>query len=40
VIISIPVKLTLNSGANTLVFGGGQNNYAGDLDKVIVYTAT
>ncbi|KAH8834912.1 galactan 1,3-beta-galactosidase [Flagelloscypha sp. PMI_526] len=40
VILSLPVKLTLNSGANTLTFGSGQSNYAGDLDKIIVYTAT
>ncbi|TFK97512.1 galactan 1,3-beta-galactosidase [Pterulicium gracile] len=37
-ILSVPVKLNLRNGANTLVFGGGQSNYAGDLDKIIVYT--
>jgi hypothetical protein len=35
----VPVKVNLNSGANTIVFGAGQSSYAGDLDKIIVYTA-
>jgi hypothetical protein len=39
-ILSVPVKVNLNSGANTIVFGAGQSSYAGDLDKIIVYTAT
>ncbi|KIJ32111.1 carbohydrate-binding module family 35 protein [Sphaerobolus stellatus SS14] len=34
--ISVPVKLNLKSGSNTLVFASGQN-YAADLDKIIVY---
>ncbi|KAL5495549.1 hypothetical protein ACEPAI_1012 [Sanghuangporus weigelae] len=37
VILSVPVKLTLNSGANSLTFSAGQSNYAADLDKIIVY---
>ncbi|RDB28978.1 hypothetical protein Hypma_015121 [Hypsizygus marmoreus] len=40
VILSVPVKLTLRSGANSLTFGSGQSNYAADLDRIIVYTAT
>ncbi|KAF5377239.1 hypothetical protein D9615_006357 [Tricholomella constricta] len=40
VILSVPVKLTLRSGANSITFGAGQSNYAADLDKIIVYTAT
>ncbi|KAK0500638.1 galactan 1,3-beta-galactosidase [Armillaria luteobubalina] len=40
VILSVPVQLTLRSGSNSLTFGSGQTNYAGDLDKIIVYTAT
>ncbi|KAK0208893.1 galactan 1,3-beta-galactosidase [Desarmillaria ectypa] len=40
VILSVPVRLTLRSGLNSLTFGSGQTNYAGDLDKIIVYTAT
>jgi len=35
--IAVPVKLTLKSGANTLVFAAGQSNYAADLDKIVVY---
>jgi len=35
--LSVPVKLSLKSGANTLVFAAGQTNYAADLDKIIVY---
>ncbi|KAL5535249.1 hypothetical protein ACEPAF_3343 [Sanghuangporus sanghuang] len=37
VIISVPVKLTLNNGANSLTFSAGQSSYAADLDKIIVY---
>ncbi|KAI5830107.1 glycoside hydrolase family 43 and carbohydrate-binding module family 35 protein [Schizophyllum commune Tattone D] len=37
VILSVPVQLTLKSGSNTLTFGD-QDSYAGDLDKIIVYT--
>ncbi|KAL5534523.1 hypothetical protein ACEPAG_986 [Sanghuangporus baumii] len=37
VILSVPVKLTLKSGANSLTFSAGQSNYAADLDKIIVY---
>ncbi|EIN13160.1 galactan 1,3-beta-galactosidase [Punctularia strigosozonata HHB-11173 SS5] len=40
VTLSVPVKLTLKSGSNSLTFGSGQSNYAGDLDKIVVYTAT
>ncbi|PFH54728.1 carbohydrate-binding module family 35 protein [Amanita thiersii Skay4041] len=40
VILSVPVKLSLRSGANTVIFAAGQSNYAADLDKIIVYTAT
>ncbi|GLB36530.1 putative glycosyl hydrolases family 43 [Lyophyllum shimeji] len=40
VILSVPVKLNLRSGANSITFGAGQSNYAADLDKIIVYTAT
>ncbi|KDQ54900.1 carbohydrate-binding module family 35 protein [Jaapia argillacea MUCL 33604] len=38
VILSVPVKLTLNSGSNSITFGSNQSNYAGDLDKIVVYT--
>ncbi|KAH9946213.1 galactan 1,3-beta-galactosidase [Epithele typhae] len=37
VIISVPVKLHLNSGSNTITFSANQTNYAADLDKIIVY---
>lgn len=37
VILSVPVKLNLKSGSNTITLGSGQSNYAGDLDKIIVY---
>ncbi|KAI1795999.1 galactan 1,3-beta-galactosidase [Ganoderma leucocontextum] len=37
VILSVPVKLNLNSGSNTITFGAGQSNYAADLDRIIVY---
>lgn len=57
VILSVPVKLNLVNGANTIVFGANQTSksynssfeltnvchatdYAADLDKIIVYTAT
>jgi len=40
VIQSTPVQLNLKSGANTLVFSADQSNFAGDLDRIIVYTAT
>ncbi|KAG6837907.1 hypothetical protein H0H93_013060 [Arthromyces matolae] len=40
VILSVPVKLVLQSGANSITFAAGQSNYAADLDKIIVYTAT
>lgn len=39
-ILSVPVKLNLNSGSNMITFGAGQSNYAGDLDKIIVYPPT
>ncbi|KAJ4485534.1 Arabinanase/levansucrase/invertase [Lentinula aciculospora] len=38
VIQSVPVKVTLKNGANTLTFSSGQASFAGDLDKIIVYT--
>ncbi|KAI0341845.1 Arabinanase/levansucrase/invertase [Trametopsis cervina] len=37
VVLSVPVKLTLNGGSNSITFGSGQSNYAADLDKIIVY---
>jgi len=37
VVLSVPVKLNLNQGSNSLTFSIGQSNYAGDLDKIIVY---
>ncbi|EJD54262.1 galactan 1,3-beta-galactosidase [Auricularia subglabra TFB-10046 SS5] len=40
VVLSVPVRLPLRSGANTLVFASSQNNYAADLDKIVVYTQT
>jgi len=40
VVLSVPVKLNLRSGANSITFSNGQSNYAADLDKIIVYTAT
>ncbi|KXN81091.1 hypothetical protein AN958_06044 [Leucoagaricus sp. SymC.cos] len=39
VILSVPVKLNLRSGSNSITFSVNQNSYAGDLDKIIVYTA-
>ncbi|KZP12634.1 carbohydrate-binding module family 35 protein [Athelia psychrophila] len=39
VLLSVPVKLTLANGAtNSITVGAGQMNYAGDLDRIIVYT--
>ncbi|KAJ7596776.1 galactan 1,3-beta-galactosidase [Mycena floridula] len=40
VVLSIPVKLNLRSGANSITFAAGQTNYAADLDKIIIYTAS
>ncbi|KAJ7225997.1 galactan 1,3-beta-galactosidase [Mycena pura] len=40
VILSVPVKLNLKSGSNTITLGAGQSNFAADLDKIIVYTAS
>ncbi|KAJ3808004.1 Arabinanase/levansucrase/invertase [Lentinula lateritia] len=40
VIQSVPVKVNLKNGANIFTFSSGQANYAGDLDKIIVYTTT
>ncbi|EJD04256.1 Arabinanase/levansucrase/invertase [Fomitiporia mediterranea MF3/22] len=37
VILSVPVKLDLRNGANSVTFSAGQSNYAADLDKIIVY---
>ncbi|KAI3615662.1 glycosyl hydrolase family 43 protein [Moniliophthora roreri] len=39
-VLSVPVKLNLRSGANSITFSSCQSNYAADLDKIIVYTAT
>ncbi|KDR85274.1 hypothetical protein GALMADRAFT_131985 [Galerina marginata CBS 339.88] len=39
VLLSVPVKLNLRSGTNSLAFSTNQNNYAADLDNIIVYTA-
>jgi len=39
VLLSIPVKLNLRSGTNSLVFSANQSTYAADLDKIVVYTA-
>lgn len=39
VILSVPVKLTLKNGSNSITFASGQTNYAADLDKIVVYTA-
>ncbi|KIY45219.1 glycoside hydrolase family 43 and carbohydrate-binding module family 35 protein [Fistulina hepatica ATCC 64428] len=36
VILAIPVELDLDEGSNTILFGANQN-YAGDLDYIIVY---
>lgn len=40
VVLSVPIKLPLRAGANTLVFAANQNTYAADLDKIVVYTQT
>ncbi|KAI5115555.1 hypothetical protein M0805_001884, partial [Coniferiporia weirii] len=37
VVLSVPVKLNLKSGTNSLTFSINQSNYAADLDKIIVY---
>ncbi|KAH7929371.1 glycoside hydrolase family 43 protein [Leucogyrophana mollusca] len=37
VILSVPVKLNLRPGANSITFAVNQTTYAGDLDKIIVY---
>ncbi|KAF9458757.1 galactan 1,3-beta-galactosidase [Collybia nuda] len=39
VVLSVPVKLTLRSGTNSITVGSGGTNYAADLDKIVVYTA-
>ncbi|KAF8161342.1 Arabinanase/levansucrase/invertase [Crassisporium funariophilum] len=39
VVLSVPVRLNLKSGANSITFSANQNSYAADLDKIIVYTA-
>ncbi|TFY82940.1 hypothetical protein EWM64_g1071 [Hericium alpestre] len=39
VILSVPVKLNLRQGANSITFGADQSTYAGDLDKIIVYSS-
>lgn len=36
-VLSVPVKLQLDNGANSITLGAGQSNYAADLDKIIVY---
>uniref|UniRef100_A0A8H7YAJ7 CBM6 domain-containing protein n=1 Tax=Psilocybe cubensis TaxID=181762 RepID=A0A8H7YAJ7_PSICU len=40
VVLSVPVKLNLRSGANSITFAANQNTYAADLDKIVVYTAS
>ncbi|KAJ3516794.1 hypothetical protein NLJ89_g914 [Agrocybe chaxingu] len=40
VVLSVPVKLSLRSGTNSITFSANQANYAADLDKIIVYSAT
>lgn len=40
VILSVPVKLTLKSGSNTITFGANQSTFASDLDRIIVYTTS
>ncbi|KAJ6519335.1 galactan 1,3-beta-galactosidase [Mycena sanguinolenta] len=40
VVLSVPVKLNLKAGTNTITFGAGQTNFAADLDKIIVYTTS
>ncbi|KAF9569839.1 galactan 1,3-beta-galactosidase [Agrocybe pediades] len=40
VILSVPVKLNLRSGSNSITFSANQNTYAADLDKIVVYTAS
>ncbi|ETW82990.1 glycoside hydrolase family 43 protein, partial [Heterobasidion irregulare TC 32-1] len=37
VIISVPVKLTLRPGSNSITFGSAGTNYAADLDRIVVY---
>ncbi|KIP09092.1 carbohydrate-binding module family 35 protein [Phlebiopsis gigantea 11061_1 CR5-6] len=36
-VLSVPVQLSLKSGANSITFGAGQTNYAADLDRIVVY---
>ncbi|KAA1467570.1 Arabinanase/levansucrase/invertase [Dentipellis sp. KUC8613] len=38
-ILSVPVQLNLQQGSNTIAFGVNQSTYAGDLDKIIVYSS-
>ncbi|KAK7468527.1 hypothetical protein VKT23_003031 [Stygiomarasmius scandens] len=38
-VLSVPVKLNLRNGVNSITFSTGQSSYAADLDKIIVYTA-
>ncbi|PAV22245.1 galactan 1,3-beta-galactosidase [Pyrrhoderma noxium] len=38
VLLSVPVKLNLNSGSNSITFSSGQSNYAADLDRIVVYS--
>ncbi|TEB39093.1 galactan 1,3-beta-galactosidase [Coprinellus micaceus] len=40
VVLSVPVKIFLRSGVNSITVGAGQSNYAADLDKIVVYTDT
>ncbi|THH11773.1 hypothetical protein EW145_g443 [Phellinidium pouzarii] len=37
VVLSVPVKLNLREGANSLTFAIDQSNCAADLDKIVVY---
>ncbi|KAF8973856.1 galactan 1,3-beta-galactosidase [Flammula alnicola] len=39
VLLSVPVKLNLQNGANSITVSANQTTYAADLDKIVVYTA-
>ncbi|KAJ6626911.1 galactan 1,3-beta-galactosidase [Mycena sp. CBHHK59/15] len=40
VILSVPVKLNLRNGSNTILIAANQANYAADLDRIVVYTTS
>ncbi|TFK30708.1 galactan 1,3-beta-galactosidase [Coprinopsis marcescibilis] len=40
VVLSAAVKVFLRSGANSITVGANQQNYAADLDRIVVYTTT